>query len=98
MRTNKKSLINLKNQTRYLKRRNFENKARIYSDDPKGSVLQMVVCIPTWKRENGENFREATALNLQEGEISDPVESEFGFHIIQLVKKSGKFMMQDIFF
>ena len=33
---------------------------------------------------------EATALNLQEGEISDPVESEFGFHIIQLVKKSGK--------
>jgi peptidyl-prolyl cis-trans isomerase SurA len=32
---------------------------------------------------------EATALNLQEGEISDPVESEFGFHIIQLVKKSG---------
>jgi peptidyl-prolyl cis-trans isomerase SurA len=33
---------------------------------------------------------EATALNLQEGEISDPIESEFGFHIIQLVKKSGK--------
>ena len=33
---------------------------------------------------------EATALNLQEGDISEPVESEFGFHIIQLVKKSGK--------
>jgi peptidyl-prolyl cis-trans isomerase SurA len=33
---------------------------------------------------------EAAALNLQEGEISDPVESEFGYHIIQLVKKSGK--------
>ena len=33
---------------------------------------------------------EAAALNLQENEISDPVESEFGFHIIQLVKRSGK--------
>ena len=33
---------------------------------------------------------EAAALNLQENEISDPIESEFGFHIIQLVKRSGK--------
>ena len=33
---------------------------------------------------------EAAALNLQEGEISDPVETEYGYHIIQLVKKSGK--------
>ena len=41
---------------------------------------------------------EATALNLQEGEISDPVESEFGFHIIQLVKNLVNCTMQDIFF
>ena len=33
---------------------------------------------------------EAAALNLQEGDISDPVESEFGFHLIQLVKRNGK--------
>ena len=33
---------------------------------------------------------EAAALNLQEGELSEPVESEFGYHLIQLVKKSGK--------
>lgn len=33
---------------------------------------------------------EAAALNLQEGEISDPVETEYGYHIIQLIKKSGK--------
>ncbi len=32
---------------------------------------------------------EATALNLQVGEISDPVESEYGFHIIQLIDKRG---------
>lgn len=34
---------------------------------------------------------EATALNLEEGEISDPIETEFGYHIIQLIKKKGKF-------
>src|SRR5690606_3212267 len=33
---------------------------------------------------------EAAALNLQEGELSEPVESEFGYHLIQLVKKSGR--------
>ena len=33
---------------------------------------------------------EAAALNLQENEISDPVESEFGYHLIQLVKRNGK--------
>ena len=88
MRTNKKSLINLKNQTRYLNGETFENKARIYSDDP-GSAANGGLYTNIGRGKMVKIF-EATALNLQEGEISDPVESEFGFHIIQLVKKSGK--------
>lgn len=66
----------------------FENKARIYSDDP-GSAANGGLYTSIGRGKMVKIF-EATALNLQEGEISDPVESEFGFHIIQLVKKSGK--------
>ncbi len=32
---------------------------------------------------------EATAYALEENEISDPVETEFGFHIIQMIKRAG---------
>ena len=32
---------------------------------------------------------EATAFKLKPGEISDPVESEFGFHMIQLIERRG---------
>jgi peptidyl-prolyl cis-trans isomerase SurA len=65
----------------------FENEARIYSEDPvsakSGGLIKNI------SKGKMVKIFEATALNLQEGEISDPVESEFGFHIIQLVKKSG---------
>ena len=66
----------------------FENKARIYSED-EGSAANGGLYTNINRGKMVKIF-EATALNLQEGEISDPVESEFGFHIIQLVKKSGK--------
>ena len=66
----------------------FEKMATIYSEDPgsasKGGLYKNIA-----KGQMVKSF-EATALNLQEGEISDPIESEFGYHIIQLVKKSGK--------
>lgn len=65
----------------------FESQARIYSED--GSAANGGLIKNIFKGQMVKPF-EAAALNLQEGEISDPVESEFGFHIIQLVKKSGK--------
>lgn len=66
----------------------FENEAMIYSEDP-GSAKNGGLYKNISKGKMVKAF-EATALNLQEGEISDPVESEFGFHIIQLVKRNGK--------
>jgi len=66
----------------------FESQARIYSDD-KGSASNGGLYKNISRGKMVKPF-EAAALNLQEGEMSDPVESEFGYHLIQLVKKSGK--------
>ena len=66
----------------------FENLARIYSEDEGSAAVGGL-----YKNINmGQMVKpfEAAALNLQEGDISDPVESEFGFHLIQLVKRNGK--------
>lgn len=66
----------------------FESQARIYSEDP-GSAANGGLYKNISKGKMVKPF-EAAALNLQEGELSEPVESEFGYHLIQLVKKSGK--------
>ena len=66
----------------------FEALARIYSEDP-GSASNGGLISNVSPGRMVKPF-EAAALNLQEGEISDPVETEYGYHIIQLVKKNGK--------
>lgn len=66
----------------------FESQARIYSEDP-GSASNGGLYKSISRGKMVKQF-EATALNLQEGDISDPVESDFGYHLIQLVKRSGK--------
>lgn len=66
----------------------FESQARIYSEDEGSAALGGL-----YKNINvGQMVKpfEAAALNLQENEMSDPVESEYGYHLIQLIKRSGK--------
>lgn len=65
----------------------FESQARIYSED--GSAVNGGAIKNINKGQMVKPF-EAAALNLQEGEISDPVESEFGYHLIRLDRKAGK--------
>lgn len=88
--THKNEIINkLKNiRQNILNGENFELQARIYSEDENsasnGGLYQNI------PRGRMVKPFEAAALNLQEGEISGPIETEFGYHIIQLIKKKGK--------
>ena len=66
----------------------FETKALLYSQDPgsarRGGELGFVgrgQLVPEF---------EAVAFNLKENEISDVVESAYGFHVIQLIEKRGQ--------
>ena len=63
----------------------FATMAVLYSEDPgsnsKGGELGL-----TGKGVWAPEF-ENTAFNLRDGEISDVIETEFGFHIIQLIEK-----------
>ena len=68
----------------------FTTKATLYSDDveSKGRGGKL----PSLNRNNPQYvkpFRDV-AFSLQEGEISDPFETEFGFHIIWLEKIRGQ--------
>jgi len=65
---------------------NFETLAREYSQGPSGrnggnlGYVKRGAMVPEF---------EAGALALQPGEVSSPVESEFGIHLIQLVERRG---------
>jgi len=61
--------------------------AKQYSEDP-GSAQQGGV-LPFFKRGELAPEYEATALSLKPGELSEPVETQFGFHIIALIEKRG---------
>lgn len=66
----------------------FENLARMYSQDP-GSMMRGGEMDPSPLMGFDPAF--AAALeNLKPGQISEVVESQFGFHIIQLLDKHGQ--------
>ena len=70
---------------RILEGESFSTLAVLYSEDP-GSARQGGELGFTGKGVFASEF-EAAAFNLRDGEISDVIETEFGFHIIQLIEK-----------
>jgi peptidyl-prolyl cis-trans isomerase SurA len=65
----------------------FADLAKRYSEDP-GSGAQGGD-LGFFRRGELAPEYESTALGLRQGEISDPVETQFGFHMIQLLEIKG---------
>lgn len=65
----------------------FATMARQHSEDP-GSAAQGGD-LGFFRRGELAPEYEATAFSLKQGEISDPVETMFGFHMIQLLERRG---------
>lgn len=72
-------------QVRLQNGEHFEDLARAYSQDlgsaPQGGELGF------WRLGELAPAYEAAALALQPGEVSEPVETRFGFHLIQLIAR-----------
>jgi len=64
----------------------FAGLARRYSED--GSAAQGGD-LPFYKRGEVDPAFEASAMTLAEGELSMPIESQFGFHLIELISRRG---------
>jgi len=66
----------------------FATKAILYSEDP-GSANNGGQYLKVTRGKMVKEF-DAVAFNLEEGEISDPFKTDFGYHIIQLDKRRGQ--------
>lgn len=66
---------------------NFAELAKQHSEDP-GSAAQGGD-LGFFRRGELAPEYESTSLNLRPGEISDPIETQFGFHMIQLLEIKG---------
>ena len=77
-------------RTRILKGERFSAIARIYSEDP-GSAKKGGELGFHGRGEFAPEF-EAAAFALKDGEISEVIETEYGFHIIQLIERRGDYI------
>ncbi|RLZ09835.1 peptidylprolyl isomerase [Faecalibacter macacae] len=66
----------------------FATKAILYSEDP-GSANNGGQYLKVQRGKMVKEF-DAVAFNLEEGEISDPFKTEYGYHIIKLDKRRGQ--------
>lgn len=72
---------------RILEGEGFEEVARLYSQEP--GARKTGGNIGFFQRGELAPEYEATALRLKPGEISKPIETDFGFHLIQLIERRG---------
>ena len=72
---------------RLLRGEDFEALARRYSEDP--SASQNGGRLGFFRRGELDPAYEASALRLEPGDLSLPVRSDFGYHIIQLMEVKG---------
>lgn len=79
-----------KMRKRILDGERFSTLALLYSEDP-GSAKKGGELGFHGRGEFAPEF-EAAAFNLRDGEISEVVETEFGFHIIQMIERRGDFI------
>ena len=75
---------------RILEGESFATMAILYSEDA-GSAKKGGELGFTGRGEFAPEF-EATAFNLRDGEISEVIETQFGFHIIQLIERRGDYV------
>ncbi|HEY4874717.1 MAG TPA: peptidylprolyl isomerase [Puia sp.] len=66
----------------------FELLAKLYSDDPGTKDNGGKLDINRTDKQIDPNFL-AAAFRLKEGQISAPIKSKFGYHIIKMVSRSG---------
>ena len=79
-----------KMRKRILNGERFSTLALLYSEDP-GSAKKGGELGFTGRGEFAPEF-EAAAFNLRDGEISEVVETDFGFHIIQMIERRGDYV------
>lgn len=79
-----------KMRKRILDGERFSTLALLYSEDP-GSARKGGELGFHGKGEFAPEF-ETAAFNLRDGEISEVVETDFGFHIIQMIERKGDFI------
>ncbi|MFK7900264.1 MAG: peptidylprolyl isomerase [Cyclobacteriaceae bacterium] len=72
---------------RILKGESFGELAKIYSEDPGSGQLGGELGF--FGRGDLVPEYEAAVLNVEEGEMTEVVESQFGFHLIQLIARKG---------
>ena len=77
-------------RARILKGERFSTLARIYSEDP-GSAAKGGELGFQGRGDFVAEF-EAAAFSLKEGEISEVIETEYGFHILQLIERRGDYV------
>jgi peptidyl-prolyl cis-trans isomerase SurA len=81
----RKQLLDIKE--RIINGEDFGELAKKYSEDP-GSAVQGGDLGWTERGRMVPEF-EAAALQLKAGQMSDPIQSDFGFHLIELIERRG---------